>query len=112
VNERERESEREGGRERKRNESEIACACCSVLHFEPTLHAGCGFLEATPHAGCGFLAPSIVSFLRLSSCAHGACQLCVLRSNQRTPVCVLPVLQGGLQGVLQGVLQWVQNSVL
>ena len=53
VNERERESEREGGRERERNESEIVCACCSVLQFEPT-----------PHAGCGFLAPSIVGVSR------------------------------------------------
>jgi len=79
VKERERPSEREGGRERERNESEIVCSCYSVLHFEPTPHTGCGFLEATPHAGCGFLAPSIVRFLRLSSCAHGACQLCVPR---------------------------------
>ena len=63
VDERERESEREGGRERERNESEIVCACCSVLHFEATPHAGCGFLEDTPHAGCGFLAPSTVGFL-------------------------------------------------
>ena len=63
VDERERESESEGGRERERNESEIVCACCSVLHFEATPHAGCGFLEPTPHAGCGFLAPSTVGFL-------------------------------------------------
>jgi len=53
VNERETESEREGGWERERNESEIVCACCSVLQFEPT-----------PHAGCEFLAPSIVGVSR------------------------------------------------
>ena len=52
VNERERESEREGGRERERNESEIVRACCSVLHFEPTPHAGCGFLARWSDVRC------------------------------------------------------------
>ena len=54
VNERERESEREGGRERERNESEIVCACCSVLQFEPTPHAGCGFLAFQGVLQCVF----------------------------------------------------------
>ena len=95
VNERERYSEREEGRERERNESEIVCACCSVLQFEPT-----------PHAGCGFLAPSMVGtrrtrgvgFLRHLSWVSGFLRhlswvsRAIYRAHKAHLSCVYPVL--------------------